>query len=627
MKRTLYTTLLCSALLAACGGGGGDDQTPLNSIDSSSNVATSSPTSGVADSSSSGVTDGAANTAPVASAGADLGVLVGSLATLDGSGSSDANGDSLTYSWAFVSRPAGSSASLSGANTVSPSFTPDVAGPYVVSLTVNDGKVSSAADTVTVNAAVGNAAPVANAGADQNVNVGASVELDGSGSSDANGDTLSYTWAFVSTPVGSSASLSGSSTVKPTFTADIAGDYVVRLTVNDGTVDSASDSVTVNAAVGNAAPVANAGADQNVNVGASVTLDGSASSDADNDSLTYTWVFVSRPVGSSASLSDASVVGPSFTADVAGAYVVGLTVNDGTVDSTQDNVTVNAAVGNAAPVANAGADQNVNVGALVTLDGSASSDANGDTLTYTWSFASRPDGSSASLSDANVTGPSFTADVAGAYVLSLTVNDGTVDSTADSVTIDATVGSTEPVGFGDAPELEPPPAAGLRNSRGVSYCEGHRIGNGTIGNLEVPDDQSCVLESGVTVSNIALGAGAKLYAQGVYFNGNVNGQVGAARVVIEGSVIAGNLWLQSGGEITLRSNQIGGSIQANTNTGLVYLSGNIQLTGNIQLSTNTGGVTVIGNQVGADLSCAGNDPAPTGGDNVAASKLGQCADL
>ncbi len=93
-----------------------------------------------------------------------------------------------------------------------------------------------------------NSAPVANAGTDQNVSTGSTVTLDGSGSSDADTDTLTYSWSFTSLPTGNSAALSDSTALNPTFTVDVDGSYVVSLTVNDGTLDSAADTVTITAA-------------------------------------------------------------------------------------------------------------------------------------------------------------------------------------------------------------------------------------------------------------------------------------------------------------------------------------------------------------------------------------------
>jgi K319L-like, PKD domain len=282
----------------------------------------------------------------------------------------------------------------------------------------------------------GNSVPVANAGPDQNVRTGTLVTLNGSASSDADGDPLACKWVFASKPLASNAFLSSTSAVKPTFTPDLDGDYVFTLTVNDGFSNSAPDTIKITAAAVNSAPVANAGPDQNVKTGSVVTLDGSGSSDADNDPLTYTWSFTSKPPTSAATLSGANTVSPTFTPDLDGEYKLSLVVYDGRAASAPDEVIITAATGNSAPMANAGPDRNVTPGTLVALDGSGSSDADNDPLTYTWSFTSKPDGSNADLSDTTAVDPTFTADVPGDYVLRLMVNDGTVDST-DTVTITA----------------------------------------------------------------------------------------------------------------------------------------------------------------------------------------------
>ncbi len=93
---------------------------------------------------------------------------------------------------------------------------------------------------------------------------------------------------------------------------------------------------------------------------------------------------------------------------------------------------------NQPPVANAGPAQTATQGDVVTLDASASSDPDGDPITYKWTFQSKPNGSMAALTDANSVNPTFTADKAGTYVLQLVVNDQFIDSSPATVTITAT---------------------------------------------------------------------------------------------------------------------------------------------------------------------------------------------
>ena len=289
------------------------------------------------------VTATTANAAPVANAGNNQSVTIGSTVTLDGTASSDANNDSLTYKWTLQSKPSNSSATLSSLTSAKPTFKADLAGTYVATLVVNDGKGNSDVAVVSVLASVANSLPVAKAGANQNVVVGTSVTLDGTASTDANGDSLTYKWSLLYKPTGSLASLASATSSKPTFTADTVGTFVVSLVVNDGKADSAEvSSTTVIAEALNAAPVANAGAAQTVLIGATVTLTGAASTDANADKLTYKWVLTTRPTGSTASLSSTSVVSPTFIADVAGVFVASLIVNDGKLDSAVSTVPISA---------------------------------------------------------------------------------------------------------------------------------------------------------------------------------------------------------------------------------------------------------------------------------------------
>ena len=232
--------------------------------------------------------------------------------------------------------------------------------------------------------------PTANAGTPQTVNAGATVQLDGSASSDPGGLTLTYAWTLLSTPTGSTAALSIASTAKPTFIADKAGSYKAQLIVSNGSQSSAAATVTITS---QDVPTANAGTPQTVNAGATVQLDGSASSDPGGLTLTYAWTLLSTPTGSTAALSIASTAKPTFIADKAGSYKAQLIVSNGSQSSAAATVTITCQ--NAVPLANAGADQNLTLPygqtvVSVTLDGSASSLPNGSIAAYTWTGTPTP---------------------------------------------------------------------------------------------------------------------------------------------------------------------------------------------------------------------------------------------
>ncbi len=386
------------------------------------------------------------NTPPLADAGPDQSVNTGVTVSLDGSASSDGDGDLLSFSWSLQAPP-GSAAVLSDPAVAAPTFLADVAGQYSAVLIVNDGADDSAADSavITVTSPPSNGPPAADAGDNQSVETGVTVQLDGSGSNDPDGDPITFVWSLAA-PAGSTATLSDTGSASPTFVADLAGQYIATLIVDDGQGASAPDAVTVTATAstaGNSPPVADAGADQAAEVGQEVTLNGAASSDPDGDPLTFAWTLGS-PAGSQAALADAATATPRFTPDVGGTYSATLTVSDGKAPGAADTSLVAVSLGNQPPGADAGPDRNGQTGAIIVLDGSASRDDDGDPLTFSWSLA-RPPGSAAALSDPAAVSPTFAADVSGTYTVSLVVSDGMDSSAPDTAVIVIAAANSRPV--------------------------------------------------------------------------------------------------------------------------------------------------------------------------------------
>ncbi len=368
------------------------------------------------------------NVAPVANAGNDQPVHVGSEITLDGSASTDADGDALTYRWSIVEASDEDGIELLSTTDVRPSVRVNSLGTYKIALVVNDGKEDSSADEVLLD--VGNIAPIADAGEDQSGFPSEMVSLSGAGSSDIDGDLLTYTWSVLNAPVGSASQIGNSGSVSASFEPDLLGQYTIQLVVNDGFTDSDPDLMTIDSS--NVAPVANAGDDRSALLDQLIDLDGSLSSDAEGDALTYNWSIISQPNGGSAALTGETSSTPSFQMSAFGDYVVQLIVNDGFQDSVPDSLIITSE--NLAPVANAGEDADYEVDDSVVLNGSSSYDPEGMELSYQWSFTSLPDDTNVELEDTSKMSPSFAPDVAGTYVVQLTVDDGEFTD-SDTVTI------------------------------------------------------------------------------------------------------------------------------------------------------------------------------------------------
>src|SRR5688572_27370458 len=160
---------------------------------------------------------GTAGPVPTADAGADETVAVGIPVILDGSASEGSAGAPVFYQWTLTSKPSGSTAFLTGATSVRPTFTPDVAGAYTATLVVEANGVVSQPDTVSITCSTGNIAPRANAGSDRSAAPGGAITLDGTGSRDPNNTSLIYSWRIVTQPSSSNPVLSNATTATPTF--------------------------------------------------------------------------------------------------------------------------------------------------------------------------------------------------------------------------------------------------------------------------------------------------------------------------------------------------------------------------------------------------------------------------
>ena len=219
-----------------------------------------------------------------------------------------------------------------------------------------------------------NQPPVANAGGDQVLHATGPTTpatLDGSLSSDPDGDALTFVWTEGTTVVGNTAVVQLNLSL---------GAHTFTLTVTDpaGLSSSADTHVTIN----DQAPLANAGPDQTLPAAGTttpVTLNGSASIDPDNDPLTFVWTEGTTVVGTSAVVNlNVSVGLHTFT----------LTVKDPAGLSSTAVIHVTITKPDQPPVAKVGPDQTISCaprsGVLVTLDGSQSSDPDGDTLGFLW---------------------------------------------------------------------------------------------------------------------------------------------------------------------------------------------------------------------------------------------------
>ena len=392
---------------------------------------------------------------PMADAGSNQSVGYGDRVELNGIGSTPVG--KLRFSW---SESTGHGIILESAGTAYPYFTaPETYAVITVQLTVThteSSETSTNSVTITVGSPPPPPAPTANAGPNQSVSTGASVTLDGSGSTNATG----YSWARTG---GLEVTLQNGNTASPTFTApSTAGSVTFRLTVTNsgGQTDTDDVTITVQEPVQPpASPSADAGSNQSVGYGERVDLDGIGSTPVGK--LSFSWTESSSH---GIILESASTAYPYFTAPETYAVItVELTVTHTESSETSTDrvtITVGSPPAPPAPTANAGPNQSVSTGASVTLDGSGSTNATG----YSWA---RTGGLEVTLQNGNTASPTFTApSTAGSVTFRLTVTNSGGQTDTDDVTItvqepvqppaspSADAGSNQSVGYGERVDLD-----------------------------------------------------------------------------------------------------------------------------------------------------------------------------
>lgn len=233
-----------------------------------------------------------------------------------------------------------------------------VPGSYTVIYNVTDADGAAATPAIrTVNVIRRNEDPVADISGDTTGEVGTPVQLDGRGSSDPDGDPISYSWSLVSAPEGSSVTIDSSADTV-SFNPDVPGDYQVKLIVSDDGSGSGEAAVTIPVSVQNEAPLIG---DFSLNPSGEILTDDyvefSVGISDDTDKLySYQWELLSGPDGSTAQVDNTfNFFGGNFTTrtvtgnitpDLPGVYKIKITVQDNHLLSSSKELTLNVGARN-----------------------------------------------------------------------------------------------------------------------------------------------------------------------------------------------------------------------------------------------------------------------------------------
>ena len=398
---------------------------------------------------------------------------------MHGEGSSDPDDDVITYAW---TAPAG--IILSDPTSAKPTFMSpdsDVDKSYIFTLEVTDDLGVKDSKDVTIDV-ISNVPPVISTETEVYVFEGEYVSLDASLSSDSDGDALIFDWFHGNSDFISNVPLVNKSKPVVSFTAPEVETLtympiVLRLT--DGTEDTYQTVKVYIKDIINLVPVAIAGTDFDAPENVKGYLDGTASVDVEGKPVTYLWT------SEYLVLDDVTAAKPSFTAPEVVAdttVLVTLVVNDGKWNSAPDTVLVTVKQVNKIPVAVAGSDIVVNEGDQIKLDGSASSDPDGDVITYKWSAVGLSI-TGGNLATAVAKAPDVQKDMKAPVLL--VVNDGKANSAPDTVWVTIKQLNKAPVWI-EAPEDEVA-LAGYEYSAEIKVSDSDLLDKITITSIDLPN--------------------------------------------------------------------------------------------------------------------------------------------
>ena len=254
-------------------------------------------------------------------------------------------------------------------------------------------------------------------------------QVNGAGSFDLDeDDVLSFEWSAASDNPSNVHFDSQSRVI--TFSPAVEGTYTFTLVVSDGKDSSVPDVVTISVlGLNNSPPIADARPKSPVINSSGFTVDAIASTDPDGDPLTYLWR-VDKP---GVTIVDSTAVIAVLNFSKSDTYTITLVVSDGVFTAT-DQISVSANLPGVPPVAVA-FDTTGAVGSIITLDASGSTDADGDSLLYSWTSGG------VTLSDRTDDMPTFVPDEEGVYFFFLSVSDGVFTTEEILVRVTVTGGS------------------------------------------------------------------------------------------------------------------------------------------------------------------------------------------